>query len=340
MTISGIEFMTCTHLDAQQISGVNNLLEQATIADGARQLNEHAWLHLRHGGDEQGHHVLAVIAPQPNGETDEQTIVGYAHVDITDQVEGASAELAVLPEMRNRGIGQQLVDQAIALSPDGRLRLWARGETPGAQALAQSSHFEKTRSLWQMRRSLFAPIPQPEIPSGIKIREFDESKDIDAWLDINKRAFADLPDQSSWTETDLRRRLAESWFCPEGFFIAERISDSQVVGFHWTKAHGDPPSGHHHPHDDHQHGDRPRGEASHNHDPIGEVYVLAVDPEAHIRGLGRALTLVGLNFLRSLGLGQAMLYVDSDNTRAIKLYTGLGFVHWDSDVMYKRRLNL
>ena len=350
MTISGIEFVTCTHLDAQQISGVNNLLEQATIADGARQLNEHAWLHLRHGGDEQGHHVLAVLPGRSNGDTDQQTIVGYAHVDITDQVEGASAELAVLPEMRNRGIGQQLVDQAIALSPDGRLRLWARGETPGAQALAQSSHFEKTRSLWQMRRSLFAPIPQPEIPSGIKIREFDESKDIDAWLDINKRAFADLPDQSSWTETDLRRRLAESWFCPEGFFIAERISDSQVVGFHWTKAHGDPPSGHHHPHDDHQHGDhahgdrphddRPRGEASHNHDPIGEVYVLAVDPEAHIRGLGRALTLVGLNFLRSLGLGQAMLYVDSDNTRAIKLYTGLGFVHWDSDVMYKRRLNL
>ena len=333
MTISGIEFMTCTHLDAQQILGVNKLLEQATIADGARPLNEHAWLHLRHGGDEQGHHVLAVLAGRSNEDTDQQTIVGYAHVDITDQVEGASAELAVLPEMRNRGIGQQLVYQAIALSPDGRLRLWAHGETPGAQALAQSSHFEKPRSLWQMRRSLFAPIPQPEIPSGIQIREFDESKDIDAWLDINKRAFAHLPDQSSWTETDLRRRLAESWFCPEGFFIAERISDSQVVGFHWTKAHGDPPSGHHHPHDD-----RPRGEASHNHDPIGEVYVLAVDPEAHSRGLGRALTLVGLNFLRSLGLGQAMLYVDSDNTRAIKLYTGLGFVHWDSDVLYKRRL--
>lgn len=343
MTISGIEFMTCTHLDAQQILGVNKLLEQATIADGARPLNEHAWLHLRHGGDEQGHHVLAVIAPQPNGETDEQTIVGYAHVDITDQVEGASAELAVLPEMRNRGIGQQLVDQAIALSPDGRLRLWAHGETPGAQALAQASHFERARSLWQMRRSLFAPIPQPEIPPGIQIREFDESRDIDPWLDINKRAFAHLPDQSSWTEADLRRRLAESWFCPEGFFIAERISDSRVVGFHWTKAHGDPPSGHHHPHSDHQHGDhqhgdRPRGEASHNHDPIGEVYVLAVDPEAHVRGLGRALTLVGLNFLRSLGLGQAMLYVDADNDRAIKLYSELGFVHWDSDVLYKRRL--
>lgn len=338
MPISEIEFITCSHLDAQQISGVNHLLELATVADGARPLSEHAWLHLRHGGDEQGHHVLAVHANRSNGDIDQQTIVGYAHVDITDQVEGASVELAVLPDMRKRGIGQQLVDQAIALSPDGRLRLWAHGETQRAKALAQSSDFERTRSLWQMRRSLFAPIPQPEIPSGIQIREFDESRDIDAWLDINKRAFANLPDQGSWTETDLRRRLAENWFCPEGFFIAERISDSRVVGFHWTKTHGDPPSGHHHPHDDRPHDHRPRGETSHNHEPIGEVYVLAVDPEAHIRGLGRALTLVGLHFLRSLGLGQAMLYVDSDNTRAIELYTGLGFVYWDSDVLYKRRL--
>ena len=333
MTISGIEFTTHSHLEPHQISGVNYLLEQATIADGARPLSEHAWLHLRHGGDEQGHHILATRSDCP---PDQVAIVGYAHVDITDLVEGASAELAVLPQMRNHGIGQELVDQAIALSPDGRLRLWAHGETPGARALAQSSNCEKTRSLWQMRRSLFAPIPQPEIPPDIRIREFDASIDIDAWLDINKRAFAHLPDQSSWTEKDLRRRLSENWFRPEGFFIAERISDSRVVGFHWTKAHGGL-AAEHHSHSGHL-GHSHHAGAAHNHDPIGEVYVLAVDPDAHIRGLGRALTLIGLNYLRSLGLGQAMLYVDADNTRAIDLYTGLGFVHWDSDVMYKRRL--
>ena len=69
---------------------------------------------------------------------------------------------------------------------------------------------------------------------------------------------------------------------------------------------------------------------------MGEIYVLAVDPEAHIPGLGRALTLEGLTCLRKLGLTQAMLYVEEDNTRAIALYEGLGFVHWDTDVLYRR----
>ena len=69
---------------------------------------------------------------------------------------------------------------------------------------------------------------------------------------------------------------------------------------------------------------------------MGEIYVLAVDPKVDIPGLGRALSLKGLAYLRTLGLTQAMLYVDADNTRAIALYERLGFVHWDTDVLYRR----
>ena len=53
-------------------------------------------------------------------------------------------------------------------------------------------------------------------------------------------------------------------------------------------------------------------------------------------GLGRALTLVGLEHLRARGLTEAMLYVDADNEPAIGLYRGLGFAHWDTDRMYQR----
>ena len=31
-----------------------------------------------------------------------------------------------------------------------------------------------------------------------------------------------------------------------------------------------------------------------------------------------------------------MLYVEADNTPAIRLYTDLGFTRWDTDVMYHR----
>ena len=308
------KFVIRETLRPAEISAVTNLVEAAAVTDGARPLSEHAWLHLRHGGDSHAHHILAVTTDG------EPAIAGYAHVDITDTVEGASTELVVSPEFRQLGIGSQLVNEAINISPDGRLRLWAHGETSGAQELARSLGFNQARSLWQMRRSLFAPLPPVEIPEGVRIRTFDASRDIDEWLKVNRAAFVELPDQKSWSQHDLQWRINESWFRPEGFFVAERISDSSMVGFHWTKVHG----GHNHQ------------ESEHQHDPIGEIYVLAVDPKAGIRGLGRALSIIGLTYRRSLGLTQAMLYVDEQNSRAISLYEGLGFAHWDTDVLYRR----
>jgi mycothiol synthase len=56
----------------------------------------------------------------------------------------------------------------------------------------------------------------------------------------------------------------------------------------------------------------------------------------HRTGLGKALTVTGLRYLRGRGLPQAMLYVDESNTGAIRLYESLGFTHWDTDVSYAR----
>jgi mycothiol synthase len=64
--------------------------------------------------------------------------------------------------------------------------------------------------------------------------------------------------------------------------------------------------------------------------------VVGVDPGERGTGLGRALTLVGLRYLRSRGLFQVMLYVDETNVPAIHLYESLGFTHWDTDVMFAR----
>jgi mycothiol synthase len=311
-----------SHLTPAEVADVFTLARAAGHADGAYPLSEHIVLHIRHGGDEPAIHLYV----RHDGQ-----LVGYAHVDTTDLIEGASAELVVHPMFRRRGLGRALVvaaTEAAAESwtgtragpagqrspvPAGRLRLWAHGDHPSASALALSLGFRRARILYQMRRSLNAPLDAPDLPAGLTLRLFRPGADEQSWVALNARAFSNHPDQGRWTMKDLRVRMAEPWFDPAGFLIAEL--DGWPIGFHWTKVHGD---------------------LAHRHDPIGEVYVLGVDPAAHGRGLGRALTLAGLRYLRGRGLDQAMLYVDEANERAITLYHNVGFARWSTDVSFQR----
>jgi len=300
-------------LPADLVAQVDRLVGTATETDGVRPLSEHVSLHLRLGGEGLDRHLL-VVDPG-TGET-----VGYAHLDPTDQVAGAAAELVVHPAHRSHGVGRALIEAALRLSPDGRLRLWAHGDHPAARRLAASLGFHEVRRLEQWRRSLFSPLPPVELPPGVGLRSFRPGADDDAWLTLNARAFAGHPEQGAWTARDLRVRTGESWFDPDGFLLAEE--DGELIGFHWTKVHGGSTHG--------------EGPSRHAHDPIGEVYVIGVDPDHQGRGLGRALTVAGLARLRGQGLPQAMLYVESDNAPARATYRTLGFTHWDTDVMFSR----
>ncbi|GAA4726801.1 mycothiol synthase [Phytohabitans rumicis] len=303
------------HLTPDDVHDVLGLAQAAGDTDGAYPLSEHVVLHIRHGGDAPAVHLLA--------KDHDGALVGYAHLDTTDEVEGASAELVVHPLRRRHGLGRALVKAAMEVTdetdPRGRLRLWAHGDHPSAGALALGLGFTRARVLLQMRRSLFAPLNEPLAPDGVVVRPFRPGEDDAAWVRTNARAFASHPDQGRWTLRDLRLRMAEPWFDPEGFLLAVQASTGQLLGFHWTKVHG--------------------GDAAHEHEPIGEVYVLGVDPEAHGAGLGALLTIAGLRYLRGRGLDQAMLYVDESNSPAVALYTRLGFALWSTDVSYHRVIN-
>lgn len=296
---------TSGHLAEQDVQAVTRLVERVTAADAVAPLSEHVLLHLSHGGDTPARNLLLCLGAE---------LVGYAHLDVTDPVSGPSAELLIDPEHRRQGLGRVLLRGLLAATDGNRLRLWAHGQHPGAVALAHEFGFSRTRALWQMRRSLYAPLPAPVYPPGVRVRTFQVGVDEQAWVEVNRRAFTGLPDQGRWREHDLQLREAEPWFDPAGFFLAER--DRALIGFHWTKVHG--------------------GAGPHGHAPLGEVYVIGVDPAARAQGLGTALTLTGLIHLRGRGLGSAMLYVDEDNGQAIRVYERLGFTHWDTDVTFQR----
>ncbi len=324
---------TTSHLTGPQVRAVLALAEAAAHADGAHPLSEHVVLHLRHGSGPATH----VLAEDPvTG-----ALLGYAHLDLSDLAEGPAAEVAVSPAARHRGVGGMLIAEAVRVADKhpGRLRLWAHGTSAATGQLAAAHGLRQVRRLLQLRRSLFAPIEALVLPAGIRLRSFEPDRDSADWLDLNARAFTDLPDQGGWTAADLDRRMAEPWFDPTGFLLAHDEAD-RLVGFHWTKVHDHdhaagttaaPGDGTGHLHD---HADHPG--PGHVHDPLGEVYVVGVDPEQRGRGLGRALTVAGLRHLRQRGLSSALLYVDADNTAAISLYRALGFAAWDSDTLFRR----
>jgi mycothiol synthase len=298
-----------SHLSDDDVAAALKLVRSATDEDGVSPLSEHVLLHLRYGGDPLARSFLL----DREGE-----LAGYAHLDPTDPVQGPSGELVVHPKFRRHGLGLELL-RAMKQPPAGRpLRLWAHGDLPAAARLAASAGFERIRALWQMRRSLQSRIGRPQFADGVTVRAFVPGQDEDAWTALNRQAFAGHPEQGTWTRADLDLREREPWFDPQGFFLAERAG--KLAGFHWTKIHGlgDETDGHH-------------------HEPIGEVYVVGVDPDERGSGLGRALTLAGLRYLRSRGLFQVMLYVDETNTAAIGMYEAIGFGHWGTDVMYAAR---
>lgn len=224
-------------------------------------------------------------------------LAGYAQRD------GDSAELATTVSA--------LGDLLDHLDRPG-LRVWAHGRRSRLVPVLEARGWARARELHQLRRPLDTVPAEPPLPAGVAVRPFVVGRDDDAWLVVNAAAFAAHPEQGRWTAADLQARIAEEWFDPAGFLLAER--GSELLGYHWTKVH--PAAG--------------------STGPLGEVYVLGVDPAARGLHLGRVLTLAGLRHLYERGLRTVLLYVEADNEAAVGLYSALGFTRWHTDVMYAR----
>jgi len=282
---------------------IDHVARAAEAADGVAPLDEATLLDVRDGRAD-------VVAASPDG---------FA------LWRGSELALVVHPQARERGVGGGLLADALASydvttaprTPDeaavapAPVTAWSHGNHAGAAALAARSGFDRVRDLWVMRRPMSMLLPAASTGSDVRVRSYRDG-DRDELLRVNAAAFASHPEQGAMDEDDLARRMAEPWFSAAGLLVAEsRTEPGSLLGFHWTKQHSA---------------------------ALGEVYVVGVDPAAQGRGLGRLLTLAGLHHLTGLGVSEVLLYVESDNTPAVRTYAALGFTHAaaDTHVMYRR----
>lgn len=322
-------------IDDDEVAQVHALAADAERADGVAPLSEQPLLNLRSHSDDVVH-----LLTWRSGE-----LAGYAQVDRRGDV--ASAELVVRPAHRRHGLGFHLLASAgdraaagasddgdgtagedVAVAPSSGavvdaaarppLRVWAHGDLPAARALAARSRYVPVRELLVLERPLgdAAGHPVPSVPAGLRLRAFVPGQDDDAWVRANASAFASHPEQGRLTVADLHDRMREDWFDPAGLHLLERTGSvdgaDELVGFVWTKI--------------------PVGQEGAARE--GEIYVVGVVPDAQGEGLGGLLTAVGLAHLAGAGVTTAVLYVDGDNTAAVRTYDRAGFTRREVHVQY------
>ncbi len=247
-----------------------------------------------------GGEVLAEGRPVP-GRDGWELVVDPVEVAVADP-DATAALLEALMAMAGRAGG-------------GHVRWLVSAPTEDHDRAADAAGLDRRRDLVQLRRPL--PVGERERAEApvLALRPFRPGIDDAAWLEVNNRAFAHHPDQAGQRQEDLDALLAQPWFDADGFLVLDSAQDGPrsgaLDGFCWTKVHAD-----HEP-------------------PLGEIFVIGVDPAAGGRGLGRALTLAGLDHLHRRGIDVGMLYVDVDNGSAMALYRRLGFTPHHLDRLYQ-----
>ncbi|CAB4848058.1 MAG: mycothiol synthase [Actinobacteria bacterium] len=289
---------TAGRLSLDERQEVLDFLSEAQAMDDSR-LSDHLLLDLTQG-------------PRPGfvgalGYHDD-ALVGYAQASTGNEgyvIDGIADTLRCADPAGNRS--ELLIALVAQLPPDAAITWWAR---PDAAAASTAEHLrmKADRQLLHMQRAL--PITEA---ATVALRSFEVGRDEQAWLTVNNAAFAAHGEQGGWDLAALEQRIREPWFDPDGFLLHER--DERLAAFCWTKMHPG---------------------AAHDGGLAGEIYVIAVHPDFHGLGLGRALTVAGLQHMQRNGAEMAMLYVDATNTSAVRLYESLGFTVMRTEQSYRR----
>lgn len=295
-------------LDQATAASVEAMLERAAVHGRHSAIGEHKFVRLVEGeADTFG--LIATLDGRPIGFA-QATRYG-PHGQLPSRL---AAELVVDSAHRGMGVGRALFDQLIGAAREAgleRFDIWTHHASTAATGLAQTHGMRISRELWQMALRLDSVSPRHrsvEVPTDLRLRSFQAGSDEAELVGLVREAFADHPENSAFDAEDLATRAALPWFDPSVILLAEDAASGEGLGLHWMKL--DPEPG------------------------VGEVYILAVQPRAQGRGVGRILLLAGLEEMRRRAMKLSFLYVEAENEPAIALYRQAGFRHEHLDTCY------
>ena len=200
-------------------------------------------------------------------------------------------------------------DHARRRGVPGAVEAWLRGATDEDLATAACEGFvvrSRLHVLGAAAATLVGAVPAaPAVPDDLTLRAFDPDRPADAQAVVSLLSRA-YPELVGWFGDGFTVLQRVGWFRAEDLLLLGSGSgpgSDGLAALHWMKRRGD---------------------------GVGEVYNLAVDPSAQGRGLGPLMLDVGLRHLVDIGCREVVLWVDSENVRALALYRSRGFEHrWD-----------
>jgi mycothiol synthase len=218
-------------------------------------------------------------------------------------VTGPGAEVDALPALLSA------LAEAAEAAGATRVQVWVRRAGESELAAARTAGFDVERRLGVLARDLDEEVGARATPDGVEVRSYRPDEDDEAVVAVLAAAYEGT-DEAGWDLARFRERRGWPWFRAEDLLVAE-LEDGRLGGIHWLKRRGD---------------------------GAGEVYNLAVHPDAQGRGLGPVLLLAGLEHLRRVECHEVLLWVDLANDRAVRLYTSQGFATRWEDVALARAL--
>ena len=244
----------------------------------------------------------------------ESELVGYYQLFPEIPIRRAVVQGGVIGGRRGRGVGGKLLDAALeqvaALEVDV-LHIQTSADAAAARHLLESRGFRQVKDYWQMRWE-GAELPALALRDNFRLKPFTLGEDEAMLAELQNAAFGEHWGFCPNTVEEIAARVRVQNTDPDGIIF---IMDGDTpAGYNWTMRN------------------------ENRHGKIGFVSMTGVHPDYRGNGLGTAVVVTGMEYLRDRGVDAVELEVDSENAPARELYLKLGYRQVHHSVWYEREM--